>query len=105
MAAHLAYAAMRTIYAGVHMPMHKPPHPGESLREDILPALELTAASLAKRIGCPPRSLSAVMLCQAPVSNELAAQLELAGLGRAGHWLAQQAAYDLWQEQQKSPRK
>lgn len=70
------------------MPMHNPPHLGESLREDMLPALGLTAASLAKRIGCPPRSLAAVMLCQAPVSNELAAQLELSGLGKADHWIA-----------------
>lgn len=87
------------------LPMHNPPHPGEALREDMLPALGLTAVSLAKRLGCSPSRLSAVMLCSAPISHELAVQLEFAGLGRASNWLAQQAAYDRWQTQQKSPQK
>jgi addiction module HigA family antidote len=82
--------------------MHNPPHPGEALREDILPALKLSTQSLAKRLGCPLSQLTPVLQCIAPVTNELAAQLELAGLGRADQWIAQQAAYDLWQEQQKS---
>jgi addiction module HigA family antidote len=105
MAARLLYAAMRTIHTGVHMPMHNPPRLGEYLLEDALPAPGLAVASLAKRIDGPPRSLSTVMLCHAPVSHELDAQLELAVPGRASHWLAQQAAYDLWQAQQKSPQK
>lgn len=87
------------------MPTRNPPHPGEYLLEDALPALGLAAASLVKCIGGPPRSLSAIMLCHAPVSHELDAQLELAVPGRASHWLAQQAAYDLWQARQKSPQK
>lgn len=86
------------------MPMYNPPHPGESLREDVLPALELTATSLAKRLGCPPSLLSAVLQCRAPITDDLALQLELAGLGRASNWIAQQAAYDLWHTQQKSPQ-
>ena len=67
--------------AGIHMRMHNPPRPGEYLLEDALPAQGLAAVSLAKRIGGPPRSLSAVMLCHAPVSHELDAQLEFASLG------------------------
>lgn len=83
-------------------PMHNPPHPGETLREDILPALELPIQSLAKRLGCPRNLLASVMKCDAPITNELALQLESAGLGRAGHWIALQAAYDSWQAQQKA---
>ena len=30
------------------MAMHSPPHPGEALREDVLPALGMTEAELAK---------------------------------------------------------
>lgn len=86
-------------------PMQNPPHPGEALREDILPALKLSTQSLAKRLSYPLSQLTSVLQCIAPVTNELAAQLELAGLGRAKHWMAQQAAYDLWQKQQKSPQK
>ena len=65
------------------MPMHNPPHPGEALREDVLPALGMTEAEFAK-----------------PISTVLAQCLEQAGLGMASIWLAEQAAYDLWHKQQ-----
>ncbi|WP_244918587.1 HigA family addiction module antitoxin [Ectopseudomonas mendocina] len=86
-------------------PMHNPPHPGEALREDIVPALKLSTQDFAMRLNYPLNQLRPVLQCLAPLTIELATQLELAGLGRAGHWMAQQAAYDLWQEQQKSPQK
>ncbi len=31
--------------------MHNPPHPGESIREDILPALDLSVTAAAKLSG------------------------------------------------------
>lgn len=31
--------------------MHNPPHPGETLREDILPALGLTVTQAATQLG------------------------------------------------------
>lgn len=52
--------------------MHNPPHPGETLREDVLSALGLMVTAAAKQPG---------------VENG----------GRADLWIAQQAAYDLWQ--------
>lgn len=50
------------------MTMHNPPHPGEALREDVLPEMKLSVTALAKHLGysrgnCPrslmvePRSL------------------------------------------------
>lgn len=81
------------------MPMHNPPHPGEALREDVLPALGMTETELAKHLSYPGERLAAVLNCRAPISADLAQCLELAGLGRAGNWLAEQAAYDLWQAQ------
>jgi addiction module HigA family antidote len=85
-------------------PMYNPPHPGEALREDILPTFRLSIQGLAKRLGCPLNLLASVMQCNAPITNELALQLESADLGRASHWIALQAAYDSWQAQQKSPQ-
>ena len=32
-------------------PQRKPTHPGEVLREDVLPALDMTQAEFAKRLG------------------------------------------------------
>ncbi len=49
--------------------MHNPPHPGETLRKDVLPALGLTVTEAARQLG----------------------------VTRADMWIAQQAAYDLWQ--------
>lgn len=31
--------------------MHNPPHPGESIREDILPDLGITVTEAAKQLG------------------------------------------------------
>lgn len=82
------------------MPMHNPPHPGEALREDMLPALGMTEAEFAKHLGYPAERLAAVLSCGNPISTGLAQCLELAELGLASLWLAEQAAYDLWQSKQ-----
>lgn len=79
------------------MPMHNPPHPGEALREDVLPAIGLSVSALARHLGYSRGQLSTVMNGRAAISADLAYRLELAGLGSARQYLAEQAAYDLWQ--------
>ncbi len=89
--------------------MHNPPHPGETLREDILPALGLSVTEAAAQLGVTRVALSRVLNARAGISPEMALRLE-AWLGeehggRADLWLAQQAAYDLWQARSKgAPR-
>lgn len=81
--------------------MHAPPHPGETLKEDILPALGLTVTEAAKQLGVTRAALSRVLNGRAAISPEMALRLEgwlgVENGGRADLWLAQQAAYDLWQ--------
>lgn len=81
--------------------MHNPPHPGETLREDILPALGLTVTQAATQLGVTRAALSRVLNGRAAISPEMALRLEgwlgVKHGGRADAWLAQQAAYDLWQ--------
>lgn len=81
--------------------MHNPPHPGEVLREDILPALGLTVTQAAAQLGVTRAALSRVLNGRAAISPEMALRLEgwlgVKHGGRADVWLAQQAAYDLWQ--------
>jgi len=81
--------------------MHNPPHPGETLREDILPALGLTVTQAAAQLGVTRAALSRVLNGRAAISPEMALRLEgwlgVEHGGRADVWLAQQAAYDLWQ--------
>lgn len=82
-------------------PMHNPPHPGETLREDVLPALELTVTEAAQQLGVSRATLSRVLNGRSAISPEMALRLEAwLGVergGRAEVWLQQQLAYDLWQ--------
>lgn len=79
--------------------MHNPPHPGETLREDVLPALGLSVTDAAEQLGVTRAALSRVLNGRAAISPEMALRLELwLGIehgGRADTWVAQQAAYDL----------
>ena len=81
--------------------MHNPPHPGATLREDVLPALGLTVTDAAKQLGVTRAALSRVLNERAAISPEMALRLEgWLGLENGGHadaWIAQQAEYDLWQ--------
>jgi len=80
--------------------MYNPPHPGETLREDVLPALGLSVTDAAEQLGVTRAALSRVLNGRAAISPEMALRLELwLGIehgGRADTWVAQQAAYDLW---------
>jgi addiction module HigA family antidote len=87
------------------MKMYDPPHPGETLKEDILPALGLTVTQAAKQLGVTRAALSRVLNGKAAISPTMALRLEAwLGVdhgGRADLWLAQQAAHDLWQARQQ----
>lgn len=84
--------------------IHNPPHPGETLREDVLPTLDLTATEAAKQLGVTRAALSRVLNCRAAISPEMALRIEnwvgVENGGRADTWISQQAAYDLWQARQ-----
>lgn len=81
--------------------LHKPPHPGETLREDILPALGLSVTQAAMQLGVARPTLSKVLNGKAAISPEMAIRLEkwlgVENGGRADLWLAEQVSYDLWQ--------
>lgn len=79
------------------MTMFNPPHPGETLLEDVLPELNISIAELARRLGFARETLSRILHGHAPISPDLAVRLELAGIGKARTWLGVQIDYDLWQ--------
>ena len=86
--------------------MHNPPHPGETLREDVLPTLGLTLTQAAKELGINRVTLSRVLNGKAGISVDLALRLEewLDGPS-AESWLKGQLTYDLWQAGQRSQAK
>lgn len=89
--------------------MHNPPHPGETLREDVLPALNLTVTDAAAQLGVTRAALSRVLNGRAAISPQMALRIEkwlgVENGGRADVWLAEQASYDLWQARKSFKQK
>ncbi len=89
--------------------MHNPPHPGGVLREDVLPALNLTVTDAAAQLGVTRAALSRVLNGRAAISPEMALRIEkwlgVENGGRADVWLAEQASYDLWQARKSFKKK
>jgi antitoxin HigA-1 len=80
----------------------RPTHPGEILREDILPALGMQVKELAEHLGVTRQSLSALLHEKRGVSVEMAQRLGQAFKNGARFWLALQMQHDLWDAEQKS---
>jgi addiction module HigA family antidote len=81
----------------VQRPLRRPPiHPGEVVREDVLPALGLSVSEAARRLGVSRQQLHRILACTHPITTEMALRIgKLAGNG-PGLWLRMQQAYDLW---------
>ncbi len=81
----------------IKRPLERPPiHPGEILREDVLPALGLSVSEAARRLGVSRQQLHRVLACTHPITTEMALRIgKFAGNGPA-LWLRLQQAHDLW---------
>lgn len=74
----------------------EPPHPGEILREDILPCLELSERDLAKHLSIKESDLAEFLNEARPVTLELAQRLATA-LGQSPrYWLGLQLQFDMF---------
>lgn len=72
-----------------------PVHPGEVLREDVLPAIALPKAEIARRLGVSRQTLYDILAEKQPVTAAVALRLgKLLGNGPR-LWAGMQAAYDL----------
>ncbi len=85
--------------------MHNPPHPGLTIRDDVLPALGLNVTQAAEQLGVSRVAFSRMINGHAAISPEMALRIEVwLGVDRGGEarlWLAQQSVYDLWQAAQR----
>jgi addiction module HigA family antidote len=79
-----------------------PPHPGAYLREDILPALNMTITELADRLKVARPTLSDLVHERKSVSLEMAQRLGKAFGNGARSWLALQLQHDLWHAERRS---
>jgi antitoxin HigA-1 len=73
----------------------QPMHPGELLREDILPAMGRSVSELAELLGVSRQTLHAILAERAAVTPVMALRLgKLCGNG-PNLWVTLQARYDL----------
>ena len=73
----------------------KPVHPGEILREDILPTVAVSKTAIAAALRISRQTLYAILDEKRPISAEMAVRLgKLFGNG-ARFWMNLQRGYDL----------
>lgn len=82
--------------------MFNPPHPGQTLKEDVLPALGLTVTEAAEQLGVARVTLSRMINGHAAVSADMAIRLAQWLGGGAEKWLRLQLQYDLWYAKKNS---
>jgi addiction module HigA family antidote len=82
-------------------PAFAPAHPGEVLREDVLPALGMPKAAFAEHIGVSRNTLYKLLNEEQPVTLAIAIRLGQALGNGPRFWLNLQMQHDLWIEERK----
>ena len=84
------------------MPYQRPPsHPGEILREDVLPALALSVSEAARQLRVSRQTLHRILAGTSAVTPDMAVRLgKFCGNG-PGLWLRMQEAFDLWHAERR----
>ena len=78
-----------------------PSHPGELLREDVIPATGRTKAEIARLLGVSRQHLYDIMNEKKPVSPEVAVRLAKMFRTDPLFWVRMQGAYDAWRAARK----
>ena len=79
-------------------PNRKPTHPGAVLREDVLPELGITQATLASLLGVSGLTVSDLLHEKRALTAEMAVRVAKVIGGTPESWLRMQEALDLWEE-------
>ncbi len=83
-------------------PKRRPTHPGTILREDVLPALEMTQKEFASWIGVSRLTVSEILNEKRTITPDMAMRLGKA-LGNGPQiWLRMQQTLDLWELAQQN---
>lgn len=78
-----------------------PTHPGEILREDVLPSLGLSVTAAARQLRISRQTLHRILAGTSAVTPEMAVRLgKFCGNG-PGLWLRMQEAFDLWHAERR----
>lgn len=83
-------------YRVARRPNREPTHPGEILRRDVLPKLEMSVSEAARQLRVTRQTLHRIMAGTHGVTPEMAVRLgRFCGNGPA-LWLRLQLNFDLW---------
>ena len=82
-------------------PSRCPTHPGELLREDVFPALDISISEAARQLGVSRQTLHRIMAGSHGVTPDMALRLgKFCGNGPR-LWLGMQQAHDLWRAERR----
>ncbi len=73
-----------------------PTHPGELLREDILPTLGVSVSGAARDLQVSRQLLHGILIGRRPITPAMALRLGRYCGNGPDLWLAMQTAHDLW---------
>ncbi|MGO4917664.1 HigA family addiction module antitoxin [Pseudogemmobacter sp. W21_MBD1_M6] len=73
-----------------------PTHPGEILREDVIPATRKSKTEIAQMLGISRQHLHDILAERKPVSPEVAVRLAKMFGTAPLFWIRMQGAYDAW---------
>lgn len=74
----------------------RPTHPGELLREEILPAANISQGELAKQMGVSRRTVNEICQERRGVSADIAHRLARVLNTTPDLWINMQSAVDVW---------
>lgn len=77
-------------------PNRCPTHPGELLREDVIPATGKSKTEIARMLGVSRQHLHDLLAERKPVSPEVAVRLAKLFGNAPLVWIRMQGAYDAW---------
>ncbi len=92
---------MMNEYPVTRRPQRPPVHPGEVLKEDVLPALDLSVSEAARQLRISRQTLHRILKGTHGITPEMAVRLgKFCGNG-PGLWLRMQQSFDLWKANER----
>jgi len=82
----------------------KPTHPGELIREDLLPETGISQTDLARLMGISRRTISEVIHERRRLTPDIAFRLAKVFNSTSEMWLNMQQAVDLWEARKNHGR-